>query len=43
MDDGRSEKGEMKVAKAKSGKTTKYLCACVPMDLCAFQIGFDLD
>jgi len=33
----------MKVAKAQSGKATKYLCACVPMVLSAFQIEFDLD
>ena len=39
----KSEKGEMKVAKAQSGKATKYLFACVPMELCAFQIKFDLD
>ena len=33
----------MKVAKIQSGKATKYLCACVPMVLCAFQIELDLD
>ena len=33
----------MKVTKVRSGKATKYLCACVPMDLCAFQIEFDLE
>jgi hypothetical protein len=33
----------MKVAKAQSGKATKYLCACVPMVLCAFQIELDLE
>jgi hypothetical protein len=39
----KSEKGKMKVAKVQSGKATKYLCACVPLDLCAFQIDFDLE
>ena len=39
----KSEKGKMKVAKVQSDKAAKYLCACVPMDLCAFQIEFDLD
>ena len=33
----------MKVTKAQSGKATKYLCACVPMGLCAFQIECDLE
>jgi hypothetical protein len=39
----KSEKGEMKVTKVQSGKATKYLCACVPMALCAFQIELDLE
>ena len=33
----------MKVTKVQSGKATKYLCACVPMVLCAFQIELDLE
>ncbi len=33
----------MKVAKAQSGKATKYLCACVPLVLSAFQIESDLE
>jgi len=43
MDDGRSEKGKMKVTKVQSDKATKYLCACVPMVLCTSQIECDLD
>jgi len=33
----------MKVTKDQSGKATNYLCACVPMELCTFQIEFDLE
>jgi len=29
--------------KNESSKATNYLCACVPLVLCAFQIEFDLE
>ena len=38
-----TRENKMKVTKAQSDKAKKYLCACVPMVLCAFQIEFDLD